>query len=1600
MRTKLCIIGFLCLVLIPSLVAQYPGTGLYRFGSYDNKGFDSINLGNLNTHFSIPIVSKPGRGLNFTYTLAYDGLVWASTTSAGTGYWQPDGNWGFYGQLGEAIKGYISYDQFTRKCFADPPGWFWAANYTNYQYHDQFGVAHLLNYSYDDCASSYSGDGSTSDDSGIRFDGAYIHLRSGAIVTPAYNSPGSSGTITDTNGNSITNNGNGTFTDTTGTTELTIAGGGNASSPLTFTYPVLVSGVSTTATATVYYQSYTIQTNFGCSGISEYAATSVSLVDHITLADSPSDTYTFTYEPTPGVSGAVTGRLASVTLPSGGTISYTYSGGALCSGGINTDGTPAVLVRATSDGSKTYTRDISGAPASTTTVADEKGNEADLSFISDTSGNTFETSRSVYQGANSGQTPLESKNIVYNSLAPSIQITPPITQTSVTDEYNGQKPVLTVTNYQSGLPTSVTTEDPSNGNAALIASGTSYNGYGEVTSSQTTDPQNGNAIITSATYGYDETAPTATSGLPQHSAGFGSAGNQTSAHISTGSGTLDSSTAYYDTGMPVSVTAPGGFTTANSYDPTQTFTTQTSLPTPASGVQVTTSASYDANSGVQTSATGPNSGQTFNAQYDALFRQTQLTTPEGGQTTSTYTPNQVSVSQKMNATQSSDQETFLDGYGRTKRVAIASGTGWYLTDYCYDATGLLQSQSVPYFSSAMNPGGMACSAGAAKQYTYDALGRKTQISSPDGSSISLAYTGRAVQSTSSNGVSRITQHDLLGRVSRVCELSSGTNLAGSVADKTPTDCGGDLSGSGFLTQYAYDLSAHKTTITQGVQTRIFQTDAAGRTIYTSEPESGVTNYSYAYNGTGLVVTRTRPQANQKGSATTTTTTQYDSIGRPLTISYSDGTPLRYFAYDGNGLPPGYWPIGHMSVEAEFSNGTLIAQRNYTHDVMGRVFATDECLECASSNSVEAWRFYGYDLASNMTAETYTNISGNVSAQISLNYGYNLAGQLVSMSGGQNNGALSPSIYSVQAIGPSGPTLVQYGNGLYGITGHDIENRTNLLKVCNGSTDSSYNETCSGGSLYYWAVLNTVGNQVKSMADSTVGEGSTENYDEFGRLSSQNYSYGWMTTSVNYVYDRYGNRWQQNITQGSGPAPVRNFDTSTNHITSTGYDYDAVGNVISDGFHSYSYDAENNLISIDGGATATFVYDALNERVKVSTSAGSQDYGYDLSGKRSTVWTPGSTTMNAVQYYAGASPVAYWTASDGNIHFEHQDWLGTERMRTSVTGAVDGSYSSLPYGDNLQVSGSDTNPGHFAMLDQDVSAGSGLSHAMFREYSSTTGNWLSPDPYRGSYDETNPQSLNRYAYALNMPLAHRDPSGLNPIQYLPAPTGWDITCTGNYVTPTVEASDTTGYDSGQVAQSTGFEPGICFSSGPSGTNASEAFVSPFNPNPPCKATQSPSLGNKIFTGLEGVENIFEAGDTLLATVGADIAIGTAGLSGTPFSGGGSDVAAGIAIGAATTYGIVSASGKALTGASQLYVAFGGDAESAESLGQAGDILSEPISGVGTLMFGGSAQQAQQQAQLFGAGQSGAKLRSSQNSHEFLDNSADFMLSLLGIAGNCP
>jgi RHS repeat-associated protein len=254
-------------------------------------------------------------------------------------------------------------------------------------------------------------------------------------------------------------------------------------------------------------------------------------------------------------------------------------------------------------------------------------------------------------------------------------------------------------------------------------------------------------------------------------------------------------------------------------------------------------------------------------------------------------------------------------------------------------------------------------------------------------------------------------------------------------------------------------------------------------------------------------------------------------------------------------------------------------------------------------------------------------------------------------------------------------------------------------------------------------------------------------------------------TYSYTYDRYGNRWSQNTTQGWGGNFSAAFDATTNGIVTGGYAYDAAGNMTSDGFHNYTYDADGNILQVDGGATASYVYNGLNQRVRAQVGSGVTEYLYDFGGRRTSSWNPATNSSIEGRIYADGRQVAF-RASDGKTYFDHQDYLGTESARTDATGALGLVLDYLPFGDGFTANVYETaayqDSSQFGGLDQDDnSAGAPMSdHAQFRNYSFQQGRWLSPDPYDGSYDPTNPQSFNRYAYVLNNPLSYTDPQGTN------------------------------------------------------------------------------------------------------------------------------------------------------------------------------------------------------------------------------------------------
>ena len=114
--------------------------------------------------------------------------------------------------------------------------------------------------------------------------------------------------------------------------------------------------------------------------------------------------------------------------------------------------------------------------------------------------------------------------------------------------------------------------------------------------------------------------------------------------------------------------------------------------------------------------------------------------------------------------------------------------------------------------------------------------------------------------------------------------------------------------------------------------------------------------------------------------------------------------------------------------------------------------------------------------------------------------------------------------------------------------------------------------------------------------------------------------------------------------------VGNHDHAVTQMGSDSFTYDANGNQItrSVGGSSYtlSYDAENRLVGVNGGATTTYVYDGDGNRVK---STG--EYMNLAAGKVPT----GDVTLTRAQVVTDNDPWAnnstqYATMGPGGLHY--------------------------------------------------------------------------------------------------------------------------------------------------------------------------------------------------------------------------------------------------------------------------------------------------------------------------------------------------------------
>jgi len=178
--------------------------------------------------------------------------------------------------------------------------------------------------------------------------------------------------------------------------------------------------------------------------------------------------------------------------------------------------------------------------------------------------------------------------------------------------------------------------------------------------------------------------------------------------------------------------------------------------------------------------------------------------------------------------------------------------------------------------------------------------------------------------------------------------------------------------------------------------------------------------------------------------------------------------------------------------------------------------------------------------------------------------------------------------------------------------------------------------------------------------------------------------------------------------------------------------------------------------------ASYQYDGDGERAVKNLQSGGTLY---WPGPDGALLAESDLTGNltAEYVYFGGQRIARTDYTSGNATLKYYltDHLG------STIGVVDATFANVledsdyyPYGREIAVVSSDSN--HYKFTGKERDAETGYDYFGARYDASSMGRFMVPDPLMASAKVWDPQTWNRYAYALNNPLKYVDPTGMKEV----------------------------------------------------------------------------------------------------------------------------------------------------------------------------------------------------------------------------------------------
>lgn len=694
--------------------------------------------------------------------------------------------------------------------------------------------------------------------------------------------------------------------------------------------------------------------------------------------------------------------------------------------------------------------------------------------------------------------------------------------------------------------------------------------------------------------------------------------------------------------------------------------------------------------------------------YDALRQQVAVTGPMNNTVTTIYNAKQ-KPTQVVDAMNNAIKCEYDDHDWITYTVNVLGDTTWY----SYDNVGQVIGIRLPN--------------GQELSYQYDALGRMIAAGDRMGTTAQYVYDANdnVVESIEGEGNHTYYTYDAMNRLIQTTDANGGTS------------------------QYTYDNNDNLLTFTDANgHTTTYAYDALNRQVSSTDALGHTTAKTYDANGNMASITDAKGQ---------TTTYVYDASGQLTQITFSDGK-TRAIEYDANG----------NVIRQKDEAGRYTA---FAYDALNRLIT-----KTYPDNTTQQ---FAYDLNGNMLSAVNTNAT--------VLFGYDAAGRVLSES---LNGKTTTYTYNDRER----ETNVTYPGGRSLTRQYDYRGRlTAIMENENIMVDFGYNNNdfltqraYQNGTIsnYTYDLLN----RLTRIMDNPQVMDVEMTYDAVNNIlskkdllhptKSEAYAYddenqlvdfkkGMMTTGVEiptpmrqiqYVLDAVGNhstKTEDNQTT-TYTANNRNAFIAVSGASNYTPHYDANGNLTQDNHHTYAYDFDNHLVSVDNGNTAVYTYDALGRRVKKTVNSSTIHYYY--AGNQIIEERDSNDQVTATYLYGIGIDDILQMRRNGQNYWYHKNRLGSVEALTDGQGGVEERYEYDPYG---KLTVYDANGSV-----QPFSATGNIFYFTGREYDFETGLYYyrarSLHPGLGRFMQHDPllyvDGMGLYHYVSNMPTAMVDPWG--------------------------------------------------------------------------------------------------------------------------------------------------------------------------------------------------------------------------------------------------